>query len=128
MPLTRSATGRVFVAFLHEARWSALLKRELAENARLDLAPTRIEALQSALSAIRSQGYAHTADFIPGISGLAAPVFGGDGSMALALVTLGYSASIEPERSTITRALLRCAAGASERLGLPPSAMSPSDS
>jgi DNA-binding IclR family transcriptional regulator len=117
LPLSRSVTGRVFVAFQPEARWGALLKRELAGNARHGESPTSWGELEPELATIRRQGFAHTSKFIAGISGMAAPVIGADGAMALALVTLGYSASFEPDRERISEALLTCAGRLSVRLG-----------
>jgi DNA-binding IclR family transcriptional regulator len=117
LSLSRSATGRTFVAFQPEARWGALLKKELAANARTGEGPASWAELESALVAVRRRGFAYTSEFVAGISGMAAPVTGADGAMALALVTLGYSAAFEPHRTKISEALLRCAERISERLG-----------
>jgi DNA-binding IclR family transcriptional regulator len=51
---------------------------------------------------------------------MAAPVFAADGTMALALVTLGYSATFEPDRGRIAQAVLQCAGRLSKRLGKHP--------
>ena len=120
MPLSRSATGRAFLAFQPEARCAALLKKELADNARHGARPASLAELEPELAAVRRHGVAHTQGFITGISGMAAPVFGADGTMVLALVTLGYSATFEPDRERIAQALLKCAARLSERLGKHP--------
>jgi DNA-binding IclR family transcriptional regulator len=120
MPLSRSATGLLFLAFLPERRWSALLKAELASNVRQRFSPQSQAELEPALKRIRRQGYSHTSDFIPGITGLAAPVFGLDNSLALALVTLGYSVGFEAAEAKIRAALLRAAQQLSKRLGARP--------
>ncbi len=117
LPLSRSATGRAFLAFQPEARWAALLKRELADNARHGERPASLAELEPELAAVRRHGVAHTQGFITGISGMAAPVFGPDGTMTLALVTLGYTATFEPDRERIAQGLLKCAGRLSERLG-----------
>jgi DNA-binding IclR family transcriptional regulator len=117
MPLSRSATGLLFLAFLPERRWSALLKAELAGNVRQRFQPQLQADLEPALERIRRQGYSRTSEFIPGITGIAAPVFGFDNSLSLALVTLGYSVGFEAAEVKIRTALLRCAQQLSSRLG-----------
>jgi DNA-binding IclR family transcriptional regulator len=117
MPLSRSATGLVFVAFLPPRQWSTLLKTELAGNVRQQLNPQTQTELEPVLERIRAQGYSRANDFIPGITGLAAPVFGPDNSLALALITLGYSATFEASETKIRAALLRSADALSHRLG-----------
>ena len=120
MPLSRSATGMLFLAFLPERRWSALLKAELAGNVRQQFRPQSLAEIEPTLKRIRRQGYSRTSDFIPGITGLAAPVFAHDNSLALALVTLGYSVGFEAEEANIRVALLRAAQQLSKRLGAQP--------
>jgi DNA-binding IclR family transcriptional regulator len=120
MPLSRSATGLLFLAFLPERRWATLLKAELAGNAKQRFSPQVQAELEPTLEKIRRQGYARTSEFIPGITGLAAPVFGFDNSLALALVTLGYSVGFEAEEANIRTALLRSARQLSSRLGAEP--------
>jgi len=120
MPLSRSATGLLFLAFLPERRWAALLKAELAGNTRQRFSPQTPAELQPTLEKIRRQRFARTSEFIPGITGLAAPVFGFDNSLALALVTLGYSVGFEAEEANIRAALLRSATQLSSRLGAEP--------
>jgi DNA-binding IclR family transcriptional regulator len=116
-PLSRSATGLVFLAFLPERPWSALLKAELAGNVRQRFRPQSEAELEPTLKRIRRQGYSRASNFIPGITGLAAPVFGFDNSLALALVTLGYSVGFEAAEVNIRAALLRAAQQLSKRLG-----------
>jgi DNA-binding IclR family transcriptional regulator len=120
MPLSRSATGLLFLAFLPERRWATLLKAELAGNARQRFGPQGHAELEPVLEKIRRQGYARTNEFIPGITGLAAPVFGFDNDLSLALVTLGYSVGFEAEETKIRTVLLRCASQLSKRLGAAP--------
>jgi DNA-binding IclR family transcriptional regulator len=120
MPLSRSATGLLFLAFLPERRWATLLKAELANNVRQRFAPQSQAELEPTLERIRRQGYSRTSEFIPGITGIAAPVFGFDNTLALALVTLGYSVGFEAEEAKIRAALHRSATQLSRRLGADP--------
>jgi DNA-binding IclR family transcriptional regulator len=117
MPLSRSATGLLFLAFLPEPSWAPLLKAELATNVRQGFSPQSLAELEPTLERIRRQGYSRINQFIPGITGIAAPVFGFDNSLALALVTLGYSVGFEAQEAGIRTALLRCASQLSQRLG-----------
>ena len=117
MPLTRSATGLVFAAHMPRSRWLGLVKRELAENRRRRLKPRTLAELNRKLERIRQRGYAAVRGFIPGISGVAAPVAGDDGSMELAMIALGHSASFDPDAQRIQRAIVTQAARLSARLG-----------
>jgi DNA-binding IclR family transcriptional regulator len=117
MPLTRSATGLVFVSFLPERVTGTLIKNELAENRRAGLKPRSREELSAAASEVSSRGYALTSDFIPGISGLAAPVFDHNRAMVLALITLGYTAPFMADRARIQSTVERVSRSLSNRLG-----------
>jgi len=117
MPLTRSATGGAFLAFMPPESTQAAVRRELADNQRKGLVPITRKAVESFIEQTRRQGFAHTSDFIPGIGGMAAPVFDHTGSMVLALVTLGYSKPFEADFSRISAAVLRTTARLSERFG-----------
>jgi DNA-binding IclR family transcriptional regulator len=118
MPLTRSATGGIFLAFLPEQKTARLLKKELADNARLHLEPAGKESLQPWIEQSRRSGITRTHQFIPGISGVAAPVFDSNGDMTLALVALGYSADFDLSlHGRIVSAVKNSARELSERLG-----------
>lgn len=117
MPLTRSATGRAFLSFLPRERTLPWLKQELADNARRGLAPGTRAEVETFVAQTRSQGYARTSDFIPGIGGMAAPVFDYSATMVLALVALGYSKPFDADFKSIATAVMRAAAALSERLG-----------
>jgi DNA-binding IclR family transcriptional regulator len=117
MPLTRSATGLVFISNQPKSGWQTLVRQELAENRRNGLQPQSLSDLQPQLDQIRREGYAATSGFIPGITGMAAPVFAEDGSMALAIVTLGHSASFDPSRERIASSLVAESKRLSVRLG-----------
>jgi DNA-binding IclR family transcriptional regulator len=117
MPLTRSATGLVFVSFLPERVTGNLIRNELAENRRAGLKPRSREELAAAASEVSSRGYALTSDFIPGISGIAAPVFDHNRALVLALITLGYTAPFMADRARIQAAVERVSRSLSNRLG-----------
>lgn len=116
MPLTRSATGRAFLAF-RSREMSAGVRRELADNARKGLTPTTQEELELIVEQARREGFAQTSDFIPGIAGIAVPVFDHSGEMVLALVALGYSKPFEGNFQRISATVLNAAAALSRRLG-----------
>jgi len=117
MPLTRSATGLVFVSFLPERVTVNLIKDELAQNRRAGLKPRSREELSAAVADVSSRGYALTSDFIPGIGGLAAPVFDHNRTMVLALIALGYTAPFMADRARIQSAVERVSRSLSNRLG-----------
>ena len=119
MPLTRSATGQAFLAFSPQETTAAWVKRELADNLRQGLTPTGRDEVEQLVGQIRRRGFARTSDFIPGISGMAAPVFDHSGALALALVVLGYSKPFEAAAESISAALRDTAGALSRRLGAP---------
>jgi DNA-binding IclR family transcriptional regulator len=95
MPLTRSATGMVFLAFLPKRLTAALLADEIAQNANKGLVPKYASEVERIIELCRRKGFARTDGFIPGISGLAMPVFDHSKGMQLALITLGYAGTID---------------------------------
>jgi DNA-binding IclR family transcriptional regulator len=117
MPATRSATGLAFLSFLADAGTADLIKHELAENRRAGLAPRGRAELDEALEKTRRRGYASTGDFIPGIAGIAAPVFDRAGAMTLAVVALGYTQPFKADLDHIAASTLRTARALSARLG-----------
>jgi DNA-binding IclR family transcriptional regulator len=117
MPLTRSATGMAFLAFQPQETTAPWLKEELAEDARLGLTAVTREEVDRLIAQTRRRGFARTSEFIPGISGIAAPVFDHTGAMTLALVALGYSKPFEAQIEKISRAVMRTAEILSKRLG-----------
>lgn len=117
MPLTRSATGQAFLSFLPQQTTAAFLKKELAEHQRLGLSPSQRDELEQVISQTRRRGFARTSEFIPGIAGIAVPVFDHTGGMILALVALGYSRPFESAIDKISSAAVRKAQSLSKRLG-----------
>jgi DNA-binding IclR family transcriptional regulator len=117
MPLTRSATGGAFLAFLPRETTEPWVKKELADHARQGLTPITREDVDHLITQIRRRGFARTSEFIPGISGVAAPVFDHTGGMTLALVALGYSKPFDAAAESISGAVMRKAALLSQRFG-----------
>jgi DNA-binding IclR family transcriptional regulator len=122
MPLTRSATGCAFLAFLPDEQTAVFVRKELADNVRKGLVPDSLEGVERRLAQTRRRGFAHVSEFIPGISGIAVPVRDHSGAMVLALVALGYVKPFEAALATISRIVLRKAAAVSRRLGWRPAA------
>jgi DNA-binding IclR family transcriptional regulator len=117
MPLTRSATGGVFLAYLPRESTARWVKRDLLENARHGVRPTTDAELAQTILQTRQRGVARTSDFLPGIAGIAAPVFDSSGAIVLALIALGYSKPFDAEIDAIMQAVSRTAAALSRRLG-----------
>jgi DNA-binding IclR family transcriptional regulator len=79
LPVTRSATGLVFLAFLPEAATAAAVRHELS-------AGSKRAGLESAVAQTRDRGIGFVdGTVIPGLSALSVPVFDFDGSLACAL-------------------------------------------
>jgi DNA-binding IclR family transcriptional regulator len=119
LPLTRSATGTAFLAFLPTETTAPFVKKELSDHHRQGLTPTNREEVDHLIAQTRRRGFARTSEFIPGISGIAVPVFDYSGAMALALIALGYSKPFEARYDQISSAVMRKAAALSQRLGAP---------
>jgi DNA-binding IclR family transcriptional regulator len=117
MPLTRSATGGIFLAFLARSVTAEVLDKELRENARHGITPTTESELEPVMRQTRQRGAAHVSDFIPGIAGVSAPVLDHTGGMVLALTALGYSKPFDAEVTSVTRAVMDAASKLSRRLG-----------
>jgi len=115
MPLSRSATGLLFCALQSLSQSMPLLKTELAENAARGLRPQTLEEIEPLLAEIRRNGYSRTNTFSSGITGLAAPVFAADGTLAIALTTLGYSERFD--EMSLRSTVLAKAQEISQRLG-----------
>lgn len=122
LPLTRSATGRVFLAYLPRRMTSAKVKEELkgpiarAPNSRLRT-PQDIEAV---IKEVRDQRLGTTLGegMVPGFSALAAPIFDHQGRIVAALTLIGAFNEVDlSTANSPTRTLLRAAETVSQRLG-----------
>jgi DNA-binding IclR family transcriptional regulator len=102
MPLLSSATGRCFAAFNSHGgaadKTGPMIEQELAlarKLGRSDLPSTQAQ-VQAMLKETRQQGLGRVVNvLLPGISGFCAPVFDADGHLALGVVSLGSSATLD---------------------------------
>lgn len=121
MPLLGSATGRCFAAFSPPATVAQLLKAEIAQLPKLKRPgmPRNEKDVQKLLDETRKQGVGRVVDtLLPGISGMAVPVWDAGGRICLSLVSLGSSASLDAsEAGSVAKALLACAMQLSAQLG-----------
>ena len=121
LPALRTATGRVFAAFLPPAKSRALLE---AERPRPDVSPPGVgstrESIAEMLAEVRTRGLASVVgDLVPGVSALAAPVFDHEGSIAAVLGVVGQQQQLDVDPDGhIARVLTRTAGELSKRLGL----------
>jgi DNA-binding IclR family transcriptional regulator len=121
MPLLSSATGRCFAAFAPQALVQPLLQAEITQlgtSTRTGV-PRDAAQVRVLLEETRTQGLGRVVDtLLPGISGLAAPVWDASQRIALSLVSLGSSANFDGEiQGQVAQALKRCAAELSQDLG-----------
>ncbi|MGJ7507115.1 IclR family transcriptional regulator [Variovorax sp. GT1P44] len=120
MSLVWSATGRVFLGLLDEARVRTLAEEELAAATPDMLAllpmPNPIDKLQAE---IRAEGCAVVKDvYLRGISAVAAPVFDFTGRVCAVITALGASGGFDPSADgPIAAAVRREALATSTKLG-----------
>lgn len=137
MPMTYTASGLCFAAFLPPSETADLLRLELARNrkekldaprSKDDLAPllhtTREKGMARIIgqldpSAARAPGMSRAAErLLAGFNAFSAPVFDHDGHMHFALTVVGSAAHIsEKWDGAIAQATKRHAADLSKRLG-----------
>ena len=117
MPLLSSATGRCFAAYIATGRASdaiaPLIKEELARAARQGRAdlPKTMAEVKTLLAEVRQHGLGRVVDtLLSGVVGFCAPVFDSDGHLALGIVALGSSATVDPDWDGAVAQPLRAAA------------------
>jgi DNA-binding IclR family transcriptional regulator len=116
MSLRGTASGRLFAALLPPAVVLPVLRDE---NRGLGLRGGFDAELTAVLQGIRQEGLSRVKDvLLPGISGLAAPVFDGSGALVLGLTAIGPTAAFDSRPgSALARQLADAARGLSARLG-----------
>ncbi len=124
--LTGTATGRVFGAFVPPAAIAPRLEEELAEGGSRQRirAPVTRERFALEAELARRQGYAVAEGSpIPGINGLAAPVFDHTGQLQLVITVIGPTRALPtgPDSPQLA-ALLNLTRRLSEQLGHRPQA------
>jgi DNA-binding IclR family transcriptional regulator len=110
MPIHAGASALTLLAWLPEQQARAALTREPLTRFTAKTV-TDVEAIMARLADIRSLGYCvGHAEVDPGVTGVAAPVFDGDGAVAavLSAVTLRHVSSTRLK--TMTRAVIQGAA------------------
>lgn len=125
MPLLSSATGRCFAAFMGHGgaadKALPMIEAELAMARKLgrsDL-PSTPAQVQAMNTETRAQGLGRVVNvLLPGISGFCAPVFDADGHLALGVVSLGSTATLDTDwAGPVAQALRVFAAQLSSDLG-----------
>jgi DNA-binding IclR family transcriptional regulator len=107
LPITGSATGRVFLAFRPEAETAALVRAERRNEKDFDVVEIREQ--------VRGAGTAQVAgDLIPGLSAAAAPILDDGGNAAAVLTLIGLREGFGPQ---VLAQLSSIAADASRELG-----------
>ena len=112
MSLRGTASGRLFAAHLPRSVVGAALGKAQA-------AAVFDKAFEQELAAIRTAGFSHVVDAaVPGVSGLAAPVFDGTGALVLSLTAIGATASFDTRANAApAQTLKRCALELTAQLG-----------
>ena len=113
-----SATGKVFLAYLHRDRLAEMVG-QAAPVARTPQTLTTLGAIRKEAELTRQRGYSlDNEEFNPGVRCLAAPVFAADGTVAAAVgitaATLRFTKDRIPEMARKVRTV---ASELSERLG-----------
>lgn len=110
-PLYRSATGRVFAAFMDPE----IIRRYLDAADSLD----RRESSKETVEEVRKRGLARAqGDFMGGMSAFAAPVYDDRGRLALVMTVLDYKTNFDHRwRGDTANALRDAAARVSKALG-----------
>ncbi|WP_353237273.1 IclR family transcriptional regulator [Limnohabitans sp.] len=125
MPLLSSATGRCFAAFMGHGgaadKAQPMIEAELAlarKLGRSDL-PSTAAQVQAMNTETRAQGLGRVVNvLLPGISGFCAPVFDADGHLAMGVVSLGSTATLDTDwAGPVAQALRGFAAQLSSDLG-----------
>jgi DNA-binding IclR family transcriptional regulator len=118
MPLVKSATGRVFAAFLPPKLTESLIDAELASAPGGAKRPTR-KQIEGTLAEVRAHGLARAVgSLVPGINSFSAPVFDHTRNIVLAITALGPEGTFDADwESPIARALRETGATVSARLG-----------
>ena len=121
MPLTRSATGRVFAAYMPQQVIQPWIKRELASNAKKYPDISTVEAMNKVVGETRTNGLGHVqGTMLPGILSLSAPVFNAQNELAAAITMLGpVGAFDDSPTGPLGVALTSAANRLSRRLGMP---------
>lgn len=121
LPLTRSATGRVFLAYMPRRTTAQQVRQELkGPLAQAPISRVRtLDDVEDVINKVRKQRLGTTrGDVVPGQSALAAPVFDHQGRIVAALTLIGASDKVDMTvPDSPAQMLLRTADLVSQRLG-----------
>jgi DNA-binding IclR family transcriptional regulator len=121
MSLANTATGRLFAAYMPAKTVEGLLGDELSRfgHGGSSAAPMTRDALEALLAETRRHGLSRTrGQPIPGIDALCAPVFDAEGHIVLGILAMGPTATFDSNwEGGVAKALKRCAAEVSRRIG-----------
>ncbi len=117
LPLLRTATGQVFVAFLPSEAVAGLLEIESRRSPR----PLSSQRIGKIIKETRARGLARVEGaLVPGVNAIAAPVFDHKEQIVGVIGALGRSEELDVDlEGPVARTLLRTASEISRRLGLP---------
>lgn len=120
MPLTRSATGRVFAAYMPSRVVQPWIKRELASNSKKYPEICTADSMNAIIKKTQEIGLGHVeGTMLPGILSLSAPVFNAQQELAAAITMLGPVGSFEDNPSgRLAFALKEATMRLSHRLGM----------
>lgn len=122
-PLHATANGRVLLAHAAPAEAEAVLKATATPSGRFRALTSHTitdrATLETSLQAVRRDGYSIAVDELEiGLTAVAAPIRGGDGSVVASLSVSGPSFRLEPGRIPgVVRAVKTAAAKVSGRMG-----------
>jgi DNA-binding IclR family transcriptional regulator len=122
LPIYRTATGRIFAAYLPPEEVKDILDRERKVSRRPAKDGHRADPIEKVLNVTRRRGIAAIAgDLVPGVTALSAPIFDHRGRIAAAVGLLGRSedlaANTEGQQAGILKSI---ALQISRRLGYTP--------
>ena len=121
MPLTWSATGLTFTAFMPESATQDAVADELEVNRRTagTLAPKSKKELDSLLTSVRQHGLSRISGTVtPGTNALGAPVFNHRGEVVAVITVLGSERNLSIAwDGPAAKSILRVASDVSRKLG-----------
>lgn len=123
LPMSASAAGRLFAAYLPPAVTKPFVDREFAGGLRVTYMGRALDrrGFERLLAEIRRDGLSRVkGDFLAGVDAIAAPIFNHAGEIAMTLAILGGQGSLDLALDGAPcRALRRIAAETSVRMGAP---------
>lgn len=111
LPVSTSATGRVYAAFLPPERLEAVLQAEVPARKRV--------AFLRELAEVRRRGLARSlSERYPGVNAFSAPIFDSAGNVLLAITAFGLEPTFSASwTSSVARELLACTTELTRRVG-----------